>query len=64
MKKDDVLNIYRHSRGLSQAAERLAREEGVIKCPVCSQIHPVGTPHPATRTESGVEVEHKILKKS
>ena len=61
MNRDDVLNMYRHSRGLSRAAERIAREEGVIKCPTCQQIHAMGTLHPATLTGSGVVVEHRNL---
>ncbi len=62
MNKDDILNMYRHSRGLSQAAERLARAEGVVKCPVCSQVHDMGTPHPSVKTNDGVVVEHRTLK--
>ena len=60
--KDDILNIYRHSKGLTQAAERLGRSTGVLKCPVCQQIHPMGTPHPSRESSSGVIVEHKKLK--
>ncbi len=63
MNRDDVLNMYRHSRGLSQAAERLARAEGVIKCSTCQQIHAMGTPHPTTITSEGVVVEHRNLKR-
>ena len=60
--KDDILNIYRHSKGLTQAAERLARSTGVLKCPVCQLVHDMGTPHLVKQTSSGVVVEHRKLK--
>ena len=62
--KDDILNIYRHSKGLTQAAERLGRSTGVLRCRVCDQIHALDTPHPARESSSGVTVEHRSLKRS
>jgi hypothetical protein len=61
--KDVILNIYRHSKGLSQAAERLARSTGAVKCPLCQQIHDMGTPHPSREGSSGAKVEYRVLKR-
>ena len=55
--KDEILNVYRHAKGLFTSAEKLARAEGVIRCPQCEQIHDVGTPHGIG--PGGVIVEHK-----
>lgn len=60
--KDDILNIYRHSKGLTQAAERLGRSTGVLKCQGCGQMHAMGTPHLSRETSSGAIVEHRKLK--
>jgi len=62
--KEDILNIYRHSKGLSQAAEKLARNAGVLKCPICQRMHVLGTPHPNRETPEGVVVEHRTLKRT
>jgi len=53
--KDELLNIYRHAKGLFKSAEKVARAEGIIRCPTCEGVHDVDAPHPTTK----VVVEHK-----
>ena len=59
--KIEILNIYRHAKGLYESAERVARSEGVILCFVCREFHPVGTRHESTEKPPLI-VEHKPKK--
>lgn len=43
--KDEILNVYRHAKGLFRSAEKLARDEKVIRCYVCREFHLVNEQH-------------------
>ena len=58
--RDELLNIYRHAKGLFKSAEKVARAEGIIRCPSCEQVHDVDAPHNVG--PGGVIVEHKKMK--
>ncbi|KKL55739.1 hypothetical protein LCGC14_2252390 [marine sediment metagenome] len=61
--KLEILNIYRHAKGLYESAERLARSSGVVRCSVCREIHPIGESHVGTPvTLKSLIVEHKPKK--
>ena len=43
--KDEVLNVYRHAKGLLRSAEKMARDEKVVRCYVCREFHTTEEPH-------------------
>ena len=53
--KDEILNVYRHAKGLLRSAEKLARDEKVIKCYVCREFHLTTENHvvPAEKEKDG-----------
>ena len=53
---EEILNIYRHSRGLFRAAEKLARDAKVIRCRVCHEFHLTEETHVVPKP---VEVQRK-----
>lgn len=63
-RKTEILNIYRHAKGLFESAERVARSEGVIRCPVCREVHATWEGHPVSclKPEASLIVEHKPKK--
>ena len=56
--KDELLNAYRHARGLFLSVEKLARSEGVIRCSLCKGVHPTDSSHPTIPVVPLI-VEHK-----
>ena len=61
--KTEILNIYRHAKGLFESAERVARSEGVIRCPDCREVHSVNSRHVSKAEMPPLIVEHKPSKK-
>jgi len=61
--KTEILNIYRHAKGLFESAERVARSEGVIRCPICKEVHSVNESHISKAEMPPLIVEHKPSKK-
>ncbi len=61
--KDELLNAYRHAKGLFLSVEKLARSEGVIRCPVCREVHSVNERHIGRAEAPPLIVEHKPSKK-
>lgn len=61
--KTEILNIFRHAKGLFESAERVARSEGVIRCPVCREVHSVNERHIGRAEAPPLIVEHKPSKK-
>ena len=61
--KDELLNAYRHAKGLFLSVEKLARSERVIRCPVCREFHPLDWAHPPIEAVPPLIVEHKPGKK-
>ena len=43
--RDEILNLYRHVRGLYRAVSKLAQDEKVIKCWTCRGFHLTTEPH-------------------
>ena len=61
--KVEILNIYRHAKGLFESAERVARAEGVVCCPICRGHHAIGAAHISlVETSAPLIVEHKPKK--
>ena len=61
---DDLLLIYRHSKALVMAVEKVLREQGVIKCQACGEAHKIGEPHTAKPTQPIVLTRKMIVKPS
>ena len=61
--KTEILNIYRHAKGLFESAERVARSEGVIRCPICKAVHSMNESHLASTRSLPLIIEHKPSKK-
>ena len=61
--KTEILNIYRHAKGLFESAERVARSEGVIRCPVCKEVHSMQESHLTSTCSPPLIVEHKPSKR-
>ena len=62
-RKTEILNIYRHAKGLFESAERVARSEGVIRCSICRGIHAINEKHTPLAGDFPTIVEHKFNKK-
>ena len=60
--KGEIMNIYRHAKGLFESAERLARAEGVVRCPICKEVHSVNESHVGRIEAPPLIVEHKPKK--
>ena len=61
--KDELLNAFRHAKGLFLSVEKMARSSGVVRCPVCREFHPVSTSHVGTpATVKSLIVVHKPKK--
>ncbi len=43
--RDEILNMYRHVRGLYHSISKLAQDEKVIKCWTCRTFHSTEEPH-------------------
>ena len=47
----EILNMYRHIRGLYHSITKLAQDEKVVKCWTCRTFHTTAEPHDGTRKE-------------